>query len=1062
MKRFFYYILRQTVLVNLLFVLAMAVGLFSLFDLPVERYPDVHMGKIQVTTILPGASPEEIESLITREIEDALSDLESVEFIQATSYRERSVVMVKFVDDTDYDRLYEELRLKVLSIMNELPEGIDPPEFTEIRVSEWLPAVSVNLTGDRSNRALSLMGEEMKLHFRQIPGIKEVELNGEYVREFHVYLDPSLLDKYGVTFDGVARALSESNIAIPAGDYTNEAGEFVVVVDERYRSRRQVAETIVRRDNDGSFVTVGDVMSDARMSYRDPYVITSVNGKDCVTLRVIKAEDGNALDIVPAVEEIVERFKPQLQKEKVEVVLTQDQRVHVDDSISTLGMNLLVGIGLVSLLIYFFMGLRNAVLTMVGIPFAFLVTMIIMWVSGNSLNEITLFSFVLVSGIIVDDAIVVVENIYRHLQEGEPLEVAVVNGASEVAAPVIAATSTTVAAFLPMFIMSGSTGEFFAQIPIAIAAAIAASLFECLIILPSHFMDWPGWRRVEKEARDNNLARKQQWVMSLLHRGTNRLVAVTLRHPYASLGVVLIAFAASLFIIGVSVTGKMPLIKIKFFPDEYTNYYIEMEGPAATPIEMTNKKLKEVTDFLLPSRPFQLSAATAMAGFYINEDYQPVFGSNLGFINVEMPRKEDLNLPENQANDPIVHLDYIHKQLSRFENDGWNIRIRAEKTGPPTGKDINVRVVGPNAVTVEALAKDIYNYLDSKGEISSYVVDLNDNRGRPNRIYRFRVDRERAAEYGLMPLAVSRLAGSVLDGRFVGEFRTSDEDVDLKLKIDRSYLDVPEAALSIPIIQHPSGPVRLGDLTTTESYIESNKLDRYQSSRAITLTANLKPGAPTSTPAVVNKIRSYYRTIEDKYPGAEINFSGEFESTRRSYTSLAYAFSVAVLVIYVILATQFRSYLQPFIILSAVVFSLIGVVFGKFVTQGLFTVNSFIAVVGVTGVVVNDSLVLIDFINRRYRAGMSRHEAITEGIRVRLRPILLTTLTTTLGLLPMALGIPSYSVVWGSMASTFVTGLCTATFLTLFIVPIEWDLLMRMKLRFERSGQNLVAGKKAV
>ena len=363
MKRFLHYILRQSVLVNLLFFLAVAVGLFTLFDLPVERYPDVHMGKIQVITILPGASPEEIESLITREIEEALNDLESVEFIQSTSYRERSVVLVKFIDDTDYNRLYEELRLKVLSIMNELPEGIDPPEFAEIRVSEWLPAVAVNLVGDRSNRALSLMAEEMKLHLRQIPGVKEVQLNGEYIREFHVYLNPRLLDKHGVTFDEVARTLIESNVAVPAGDYTNKAGEFVIVVDERYRSRRQVAETIIRRDNDGSFVTVGDVMSDARMSYRDPYVVTSVNGKDCVTLYVIKTEEGNALDIVPAVEEIVERFKFLLQKEDVEVVLTQDQRIHIDDSISTLGMNLLVGISFVSVLVYFFMGLRNAVLT---------------------------------------------------------------------------------------------------------------------------------------------------------------------------------------------------------------------------------------------------------------------------------------------------------------------------------------------------------------------------------------------------------------------------------------------------------------------------------------------------------------------------------------------------------------------------------------------------------------------------------------------------------------------------------------------------------------------------
>ncbi|MDH3772827.1 MAG: efflux RND transporter permease subunit [Syntrophobacteria bacterium] len=1057
MKPFFRYVLRQTVLVNLLFALAMAVGLFSLFDLPVERYPDVQMGKVQINTVLPGASPEEVESLITDEIEEALDDLESVEFIRSTSYRERSMIMVKFIDDTDYDKLYEELRLKVLGIMNELPNGIDPPRFTEIRVSEWLPVASVNLIGDRTNRALSLMAEEMKLHLRQIPGVKEVQLNGEYIREFHVYLNPRLLDKYGVTFDEVARALSEANISLPAGHYTDDGGEFVIVVDERYRSRQQIAETIIRRDSDGSFLTVGNVLSSARMSYRDPYVITSVNGKDCVTLRVIKTEDGNALDIMPMIEEIMARFQPLLEKEEVDAVLTQDQRVYIDDSISTLGMNLLVGICLVSVLIFFFMGLRNAILTMVGIPFSFLVTMIIMWLLDSSLNEITLFSFVLVSGIIVDDAIVVVENIYRHLQEGEPLEEAVINGVSEVAAPVIAATSTTVAAFLPMLIMSGSTGEFFAQIPIAVAAAIVASLFECLIILPSHFIDWPGWRSAEKEAVKPKPASKERWVMSLLLKGTNRLVDFSFRHRFKSLGLVMVAFVASVFILAVSISGKIPLIKIKFFPDEYTYYYIELEGPVATPIETTNLKLKEITEFILPGRPGQLRSATGMAGFYVNEDYQPVFGSNLGYVYVEMPRKEEQNFPENHKTDPIVHLDYVRKQLARFEQDGWSVRVRPEKSGPPTGKDINVRVVGPDPEMVKDLAQDVYGFLNSNDKIAPHLIDLSDNLGRSNRVYRFRVDKERAAEYGLTPLAVSRLAASVLDGRFVGDFRTHDEDVDLKLKIDEKYLDAPEAALSIPILQHPSGPLRLGDLTTTESYIEPNKLDRYQTKRAITLTANIRPGAQTSTPAVVNAIGAYYQAIKGKYPGAEISFSGEFESTRRSYTSLAYAFFVALLIMYVILATQFRSYLQPLIILSAVVFSLIGVVFGKFVTQGLFTVNSFIAVVGVTGVVVNDSLVLIDFINRSYRSGMSRREAINHGIRTRLRPILLTTLTTSLGLAPMAFGIPSYSVVWGSMASTFVTGLCTATFLTLFIVPIEWDLLMGLKLRWEgwRQGRAL-------
>ena len=1036
-------------------MLSLAVGFFALFDLPIERYPNVQMGKVQITTIFPGASPEEVENLVTHEIEEALDTLESVEFVQSTSYRERSAITVKFIDDTDYDRLYDELRLKVLGIMNELPDEVDPPRFTEIEVNYWLPAVMVNLVGDRSNRALSLMAEEMKLHLRQIPGVKEVELSGEYVREFHVSLNPSLLDKYGVTFDEVARALHESNISVPAGDYTNEGSEFVVVVDERYRSRQQVADTIIRRDGDGSFVKVGDVMHDAYMSHRDPYVITSVNGKDCVTLRVVKTRDGNVLDILPALESVVERFEPVLEREDVEVVLTHDQRINVNDSISTLGINLLVGICLVSVLIFFFMGSRNALLVVIGIPFAFLVTMIFMWLTNHSLNEITLFSFVLVSGIVVDDAIVVIENIYRHFQEGHPLKDAVVNGAAEVCGPVIAATSTTVAAFLPMLIMSGSTGEFFAQVPIAISAAIAASLFECLIVLPSHFADWPGVQDTYKKAEEKTTAKKAQRFVDLLLRGTNKIVGLTLTYRFTSLGVVLLAFVVALGILIVSMTGKLPLIKIKFFLDEYAYYYIELEGPVATSIETTNRRLKEISEFILPGRPGQLKSAIGVAGFYVDEDYQPVFGSNLGHIVVEMPEKAEQDFPENHKNDPVLHLEYVRKQLALFQTDDWTVRVRAEKGGPPTGADVNVRIVGPNPEVVKALARDVCAFLQENEEVASFLVGLSDNRGQPNRIFRFQVDDTRASEHGLTTLAVARLAGSVLAGRNVGRFRTADEDVDLKLKVDKTHLDTPEAALSVPLVQHPSGPVRLGDLTKTKSYMEPNRLDRYQHNRAVTLTANIKPGAPTSTPAVVNAIRSYYAQIKGKYPGAEISFGGAFESTRRSYTSLAYAFFVAILVMYLILATQFRSYLQALIILSAVIFSLIGVIFGKFITQGLFTVNSFIAVVGVTGVVVNDSLVLIDFINKRYRSGMSREEAIHEGIRIRLRPILLTTLTTTLGLAPMALGIPSYSVVYGPMASTFVTGLCTATFLTLFIVPIEWDLLMGLKLRVEgwRKGR---------
>jgi HAE1 family hydrophobic/amphiphilic exporter-1 len=326
-------------------------------------------------------------------------------------------------------------------------------------------------------------------------------------------------------------------------------------------------------------------------------------------------------------------------------------------------------------------------------------------------------------------------------------------------------------------------------------------------------------------------------------------------------------------------------------------------------------------------------------------------------------------------------------------------------------------------------------------------MDLKDNRGRPARVFRLAVNEPRAHELGLTQGEAARLAAAVLDGRYIGEYRLSDEEIDLKLRIDPGYIDTPEAVLSIPVREHPSGPVHLGDIVQPVAEIQPGELKRYRGQRSLAITANIRPGAPISSPQVAAWSKQYYQEIRDRFSGATLVFGGEFEETQRSFDSLTQAFGLAVLLIYLILATQFKSYVQPLIILSAVMFSIIGVVFGKLATQTLFTVNSFIAVVGVTGVVVNDSLVLLDFINRRYREGMSRMQAVTEGVQVRLRPIVLTTLTTTLGLLPMAMGIPSYSLVWGTMASTFVTGLATATFLTLFIVPVAWDLLMEAKER---------------
>ena len=780
--------LGQKVFVNLLFVVLMVIGVFCVFDLPVERYPDVRMGKVIISGFLPGASPDEVETLVTRKIEDALQDLENVEFIRSRSFRQRASIMVKFLDDTDYDTLYDELRFKVLSIQNDLPDEMDPPSFMVIRVSEWLPVISVNLIGDRSNRALTLMAEEMKLPLQRIAGVKEVQIDGEYEREFHVSLDPRKMMRLGITFDEVGRALEGANVSVPAGDFVSDSGEYVIVVDEKFRSRDEIAATVVRRDLDGSFVTVGDVLSHAGMDYRDPFVVSSVNGKDSVSVKIIKTPQGNSLDIGAEVEKVVDHFRPLLEKEGVEAVLTQDQRINVNENISTLGSNLLVGIVLVCGCIWIVMGFRNAMLTTVGVPFSFLVTMIIMWLTNNSINEITLFSFVLVSGIIVDDAIVVVENIYRHVQEGKALKEAVVVGTSEVFLPVIAATSTTVAAFLPMLIMSGSTGEFFAQVPKAVSFAILASIVECLFILPSHFFDWPGAKKLEKAAKEQSFHVRDPKFLIGLKRMVDSILCLTMRHKWKTMTVIFCSFVVAVAMLAVSVSGVMPLLRIQFFPDEYTLYYVSLEGPVGTDVHTASEKAKEVSRVVMGFGPGTTKACTGLGGMDINEDYENIFGSNRAIVTVELPSQGEQAYIDNPENDPELLLEIVRKRLEPLATGGWSLRVWPEQGGPPAGKDVNIRVLGPDQGAVIALANDVQSWIAGTPTLSRHLVDFTADTGTDNRVFRFSPVPSLVSEYGLTPAQVIGLAGGILDGRFVGKFRAADEDIDLRMKIDKQFL----------------------------------------------------------------------------------------------------------------------------------------------------------------------------------------------------------------------------------------------------------------------------------
>ncbi|QTA79273.1 Acriflavin resistance protein [Desulfonema limicola] len=1056
------YSIAQTVFINVIFVILTVAGLFSLFTIPVENMPNVDIGKVFIHTVWFGASADDVEQLVTAEIEDALDGLENVEYIRSDSYRNFSSVLVKFNDDTNYKYLYDELRFRTLNIKDQLPQGADEPDFLYIDTHEWLPVIVVNISGNLPQRSLKLMAEELKSELLAVPDVQSVNIEGEYVREFHVSINPEKLRKYGITFNQAAGAIQSANTKIPAGRFEKNLSEYMLDTGKRLSRQEEVLNIIVRKDGDGNFVRVRDLVTNARISHRDPSRIPSVNGDDTLRLRVLKETRGNAVNISETIKKIGREFEKSHEQEGIKVVFTNDSTLEINDSVKTLGGNLILGMSLVTILLWLTLGFRNAMLTAIGIPFAFLCSIIIMKLAGVSLNTISLFAFVLVTGIMVDDAVIIMENIFRHLQMGKSRKDAVIDGTSEVMLPVISSALTTILAFLPMLIMTGSTGEFFAQIPKTVTYALTASLLEALFILPIHILDWGPKGVAEKMVTEDEdpFHHLKSGIFAILWKVYHWILKHLLNHKILTLAGISFIFFICLAMLILSITGIMPLIKVKFFPGNYFRYHVTIVMPSGTTINTTDQVVRDLSRFIMSIGKNQAQSASGDTGFYEDIDYQRYSGNNFGQIVVTLPDDKDKDFPENPTNDPILHLEYIRKRLKDFVEEKYRsspqkpvVKVFEESDGPPTGKPVNIRITAISMADAVRAADLILAYMQNEPELKD-LTDIDDDRPDNQRAVKFVPRQASVFEYGLMPGDVTIMAAAALNGFQAGKFRTIDEEIDLMVRLARESdsannslagLSEPADILDIPVIEHSTSPVMLRDLIDISYENEPNVRTRYKGRPSITIMADIKPGTQLSPARVQVLVNKYVKSNQDKLYGASVSFGGEFESTSRSYTSLTFAFFIALLGIYLVLSSQFNDYFQPFIIMSAVPFALIGVVMGLFFSQTTFTIGSFMAIVGLAGVAVNDSLLLLDFMNVRLRKGRSLRDAVIEACAARMRPVVITTITTMLGLMPMAVGIPQKSISWSPMATAFVAGLSSATLLALLIIPVEYEAFEKIK-----------------
>ncbi len=998
--------IKNPILINLLTITILVVGFYTYLNLPRESDPEIPFNWVFVTTIYPGAAPEEVEQLITKPIEDAIEDIENINLITSSSDEGLSFISVKFeqsLKQSEFDKRFQDLRAEIDKV--KLPDGAEDAEVLELKTSTWFPILSVVVSGELPEKELKAIADDLKDRINEISGISSVTLAGAREREIWVEVDPEGMDSLNLALSQVVGVLSAQNLNIPGGTISAGRSEYLLRTVGQFQNVEQIKNVIVHSYPSDDQVHIRDI-AEVSDTYEEAKTISRLNGRPAITLNVTKKANTNTIALADQVKSLIKEYEMEHALHGIHLDITNDYSVYTKDTLSTLQSNALFGISFVMLSLWLFLGWRNALFVAVGMPVAFMATFIFIDVTGNTLNGGSLFGLVLVLGIVVDHAIVITENIYRHMQMGKSVHRAVMDGMQEVTAPVLSATLTTIAAFLPLMLMPGLIGAFLKIIPMVVTMALCASLAEALIILPSHLAEWSN--PVHARRRDGRWFQKIITIYSRVLKGF-------LRRRYWAVAAVLLCVVAG--------ASLIPLIGVEMFGEEDLGiFYVRVWMPAGTKLTETDRVLKQVEQVALTLPKNELDSVITTAGRLEEED-DVTTNTSVGQVIVGLV---EAKYRDREVGEILADLRTRCQFLTGFER----IEFARLSGGPPTGKAVEVKVKGKYFEQLEAIAEEL------KAELAQVpgVYDIGDDFLPGKEELRVQVDESRASLHGLSVFQIADAVRTAFHGAVATTYREGDEEIDVVVKFRDASESSIERVEAMKLATPMGTLIPLREVASLELARGYATIPRFEGERAITVSAEVDKNI--NQPVAVNRIiEEKFQNIGQRYPGYYLDFRGEFAEFNEAFSSLSQLFVLGIFIMYILLGAQFKSLLQPLIILFTIPFAFIGAMLGLLVNTSPFSIVTLYGMVALAGIVVNDSIVLIDFINVRRRSGVGKWRAIMEGGRLRLRPIVLTTLTTAFGLLPMAIGLGGSSEMWKPLANTIIWGLAMSTLLTLFIIP---------------------------
>lgn len=1042
-------LLQNHVLANLTFVLVLVIGLLSYQNLPRQQDPTINFNWISIIATLPGASAEDVEKLITDPLEDAIQGIPDLRFVSSISRENVASLIVRFedIDERLFDKRIADLRREIDNAKRLLPDDAPDPELIELTTSTAFPTATVAIMGVADDENLRIQAKNIRKDIEQLKGVNRVDALALDDPEIQVLFDPDTLEQLRISPTQLADSLRFWYQDVSAGDIDIGQENWLVRLIGKTANPDAIGQMPITSIN--GEVPLQHLASIQRAREKSSQDV-SIDGKTAVMLSVLKQDDTNMLDLVDRLNTYIDQTNQLQAATGVNVYLLDDQTIPTRSAIQLMQSNALLGLLFVLLVAWFFLGTRIALLTAIGIPFILAATFWILSAIGQTLNISVLLAVVIVLGMLVDDAVVVVEAIYYRLQRGMQSLDASVAALKEVALPVTTAVLTTMAAFLPLMLLPGILGQFMLVIPLVVTIALAISLVEAFWMLPAHVNAMNV-----SFARPSFMQRMRNRMTHWIQIKYSKILISVIRRPLITIVSVFLLFLSSIMILG---SG---LIKMDFFAgDALRLYYINVEMDSSSSLQKTLQKAQEVEQTVRQHlKEGEARSVSSYAGLMFTQT-EPLYGERYGQVMVSLnPLKEG----ERSTADIIAAMREEVLTITGAEN----IAFLELSSGPPTEKPIQVKVRGDRFEDINEAVQALQLILDDIDGIK----DIASNASLGRMELSLAPDYDAIKRAGLNPQEISRVLRLLIDGEIVGEIQDQGEKVELRIKAgEGEFVDIGDT-LNFRIPTPNGGQIAIRELVKENRGRSLGSIYHHNFKRTITLEADLikheNPDFWTCQlePAIkktekdfsqcdldtvtANKLlKEKWQAIAANHPNINLDFSGQLDDIQESMNAIGQLFLMGIGLMYLILGTQFKSYFQPLMILATVPMAFTGVVLGLLITQNPMSLYTLYGVVALAGIAVNSAIVLISAANDRlYNKGMSLTHATIYAARRRVIPIIITSLSTIAGLFSLAIGLGGKSLVWGPVATAIVWGVGFSAVLTLIAIPTLYRLSMGKQAR---------------